>query len=165
MRLLWLAIHGRAVSSQCPLQVYSLDWDTQHLVEEQALHDYPGFADSDVLMLPPRGVGEPMWPEILPPEVAATAGDARPPSAPAQAPGKPGKAPGTAEVAGAGRQPAAGDKAPATAAKDGKGSPQKPAAPTGAEPIEVCLTVKHFPSHQVQLRAHAALNTVSISDV
>lgn len=92
--------------------------DTQYLEEEQALYDYPGFLDTDVLMLPPRAPGEPLWREVLP-------RPATPPpteSPPTESLEKPGKGPGAAKPA------AASDKkaAPATAGKDNKGSPQKP---------------------------------------
>ena len=118
------------------MQVYSLDMDTRYLAEEQALRNYAGFADTDILMLQPRGPGEPMWPEIMPPQASPAVSEPASAGTPAEAGGKGAK------------QPAAGDKKPAAAAapgKDAKGSPQKGAAPStaSAEPVEVNSCFNH----------------------
>ncbi|KAK9833148.1 hypothetical protein WJX74_008612 [Apatococcus lobatus] len=114
------------------IEVYCLDMDTQYLEEEQALYDYPGFLDTDVLMLPPRGAGEPMWQEIMP--RPATPLLTEPP--PAEGPDKAGKGPGGTKLAA----PIDKKAAPAAAGKDGKGSPQKGMSAPVVEPAEEAVT-------------------------
>ncbi len=111
--------------------------DTRYLAEEQALREYAGFDDNDILMLPPRGPGEPMWPEIMPPPSPSADLEPALPAPAAEAAGKPGGA----------KPPAAGDKKPAAGspAKDGKGSPQKGAS-IAAEAVEVC-SLPMLPAH------------------
>lgn len=107
--------------------------DSRYLEEEQILHDHPGFLDTDVLMLPPRGPGEPMWPEVMP--QSATPRPAEPQLAAPESPDKAGKGRGTGEGPGGAKPAAVADKK--AAGKDGKGSPQK--AALVAEPAEVCV--------------------------
>ncbi|XP_037539075.1 hydrocephalus-inducing protein homolog [Nematolebias whitei] len=48
-----------------PIEFYSLEFDTQHLKEEEVLRLMPGYDENAMLLLPPRVPGEGLPPELL----------------------------------------------------------------------------------------------------
>lgn len=51
-------------ASSMPVEVVSLDFDKQYLVEEEMLSSFNGYDEQGVTLMPPRNPGDPIWEEV-----------------------------------------------------------------------------------------------------